>query len=84
MMLRRFCLLFLLLIPTLAVAEKYALLVGINDYPNDISPLRYCVADVVAFRDALINVAGFEKDNVYLMTDQMDGQMQPDMSSVFY
>ena len=84
MMLRRFCLLFLLLIPTLAVAEKYALLVGINDYPNDISPLRYCVADVVAFRDALVNVAGFEKDNVYLMTDQMDGQMQPDMSSVFY
>ncbi len=76
-MLRRFCLLFLLLIPTLAVAEKYALLVGINDYPNDISPLRYCVADVVAFRDALVNVAGFEKDNVYLMTDQMDGQMQP-------
>ncbi len=76
-MLRRFCLLFLLLIPTLAVAEKYALLVGINDYPNDISPLRYCVADVVAFRDALVNVAGFEKDNVYLMTDDMDGQMQP-------
>ena len=83
-MLRRFCLLFLLLIPTLAVAEKYALLVGINDYPNDISPLRYCVADVVAFRDALINVAGFKKDNVYLMTDDMDGQMQPDMSSLFY
>ncbi len=77
MMLRRFCLLFLLLISSLATSEKYALLVGINDYPNDISPLRYCVADVVAFRDALINVAGFEKDNVYLMTDQMDGQMQP-------
>ena len=74
---RRFCLLFLLLISSLAVAEKYALLVGINDYPNDISPLRYCVADVVAFRDALVNVAGFEKDNVYLMTDQMEGQMQP-------
>jgi len=69
--------LFLLLISSLAVAEKYTLLVGINDYPNDISPLRYCVADVVAFRDALINVAGFEKDNVYLMTDQMEGQMQP-------
>ena len=77
MMLRRFCLLFLLLISSLATSEKYALLVGINDYPNDISPLRYCVADVVAFRDALVNVAGFEKDNVYLMTDQMDGQMQP-------
>ena len=68
-MMRRFCLLFLLLISSLATSEKYALLVGINDYPNDISPLRYCVADVVAFRDALVNVADFNKDNVYLMTD---------------
>ena len=76
-MIPRLCFLFLLLLSSLATAEKYALLVGINDYPNDISPLRYCVADVVAFRDALVNVAGFEKDNVYLMTDQMDGQMQP-------
>ena len=83
-MIPRLCFLFLLLLSSLAVAEKYALLVGINDYQGDISPLRYCVADVEAFRDALINVAGFEKDNVYLMTDQMDGQMQPDMSSVFY
>ena len=47
-------------------AEKWALLVGINDYPNDISPLRYCVADVVAFRDALVNVAGFKEDKIYL------------------
>ena len=62
---RRFCLLFLILISSLATAEKWALLVGINDYPNDISPLRYCVADVVAFRDALVNVAGF-KEEIYL------------------
>ena len=64
MMLRRFCLLFLLLISTLATAEKYALLVGINDYPNDISPLRYCVADVEAFGQALVETAGFKSDNV--------------------
>ena len=47
-------------------AEKWALLVGINNYPNDISPLRFCVADVVAFRDALVNVAGFKEDQIYL------------------
>ena len=58
MLMRRFCLLFLILISSLATAEKWALLVGINNYPNDISPLRFCVADVVAFRDALVNVAG--------------------------
>ena len=76
-MTRRLCLLFFLLASTLVVAEKYALLVGINDYPNDISPLRYCVADVVAFRDTLINVASFKKNNIFLMTDGMEGQMEP-------
>ena len=50
-------------------AEKWALLVGINDYPNDISSLKYCVADVEAFRQALINVAGFKED-------KMRGQME--------
>ena len=63
-------LLILLLLTTwLAIpvrAEKWALLVGINNYPNDISPLRFCVADVVAFRDALVNVAGFKEDQIYL------------------
>ena len=58
-------------------AEKWALLVGINNYPNDISPLRYCVADVEAFRQALVNVAGFKEDKVFLMTDDMTGQMEP-------
>ncbi|MFP6719586.1 MAG: hypothetical protein VCF25_04850 [Candidatus Poribacteria bacterium] len=43
-------------------------MVGINDYPNGISPLRYCVADVEAFRDALIEVAGFKEDRIFLMT----------------
>ena len=59
----------LLLIILVAIplrAEKWALLVGINNYPNDISPLRFCVADVVAFRDALVNVAGFKEDQIYL------------------
>ena len=58
-------------------AEKWALLVGINNYPNDISPLRYCVADVEAFRQALVNVAGFKEDKIFLMTDQMTDQMEP-------
>ena len=70
--------LLLAILMTLPVkAEKWALLVGINDYPNDISPLRYCVADVEAFRQALVNVAGFKEDKIFLMTDQMRGQMEP-------
>ena len=60
---------FFLLVTTPNHAEKWALLVGINNYPNDISNLKYCVADVVAFRDALVNIAGFKPDKVFLMTD---------------
>ncbi|MDP7281514.1 MAG: caspase family protein, partial [Candidatus Poribacteria bacterium] len=58
-------------------AEKWALLVGINDYQNDIGALKYCVADVEAFRDALIETAGYKPANVHLMTDQMSGQDLP-------
>ncbi len=76
-MMPRLCFLFLLLLSSLAVAEKYALLVGINDYQGDISPLRYCVADVEAFGQALVETAGFKSDNVYLMTSQMTGRQQP-------
>ena len=55
---------FLLLISSLTVAEKYALLVGINDYQNDIGALKYCVADVQAFQQALIQTAGYKNQNV--------------------
>ena len=37
-------------------AEKWALLVGINNYQNDIIQLRFCVSDVEAFRQALVDV----------------------------
>ena len=67
-------LLFLVVICSLAAAEKYALLVGINDYQGEISPLRYCVADVEAFSQSLVETAGFNPDNVYLMTNQMSGR----------
>ena len=70
-------LLILLSISSLATAEKYALLVGINDYQGDISPLRYCEADVAVFRQALIELAGFKADNVFLMTSRMSGPKQP-------
>ena len=79
-------------------AKKWALLTGLNNYPNDISPLRYCVADVEAFRQALVNMAGFKEDKIFLMTDQMEPtninvimrlgllakQIQPEDTFVFY
>ncbi|MDP6598437.1 MAG: PEGA domain-containing protein [Candidatus Poribacteria bacterium] len=76
-LMRKLSLVFLLLISSLALADKYALLVGINDYQNDIGALKYCVADVEAFRQALIETAGFKPEKVHLMTDQMSGQDLP-------
>ncbi|MDP7279717.1 MAG: caspase family protein [Candidatus Poribacteria bacterium] len=79
-------LLILLLLTTwLAIpvrAEKWALLVGINNYPNDISSLKYCVADVVAFRDTLVQTAAYKPQNIHLMTDQMSGQDLPQFINV--
>ena len=81
-MMSRFSFLFLLLITSLVSAEKYALLVGINDYQGDISPLRYCVTDVEAFRDALVDVADYKPENVHLLTDQMEGRDLPQFNNV--
>ena len=53
-------------------AEKWALLVGINSYPTDISDLEYCVADVEAFRQTLVDVAGFKEDKIFLVTGRME------------
>ena len=63
-------------------ADKWALLVGINNY--DISPLRYCVADVEAFRKTLIdpNIGGFDADKVVVMTDKKTGILEPTLVNV--
>jgi formylglycine-generating enzyme required for sulfatase activity len=61
--------------PLRAAAEgtKWALLVGIDKYENDISPLRFSVADVKEVRRALVENAGFPPDNVFLMTSDAPG-----------
>ena len=51
---------FFVLVNTGHFVEKWALLVGINNYQYDVSPLGYYVADVKAFRQALVNVVGFK------------------------
>ncbi len=79
---RKLSLVLLLLISSLALADKYALLVGINDYQNDIGALKYCVADVEAFRESLVETAGYKPENVHLITDQMSGRDLPEFNNV--
>ena len=65
---RKLSLILLFLLVICAMGGKYALLVGINDQQNGIAALKYCVADVEAFRDALVETAGYTPENVHLMT----------------
>ncbi len=55
--------------------QKWALVVGINEYSN-VPALRYASADAKGLYNALIK-AGFPADNIMLMTDAATGPMYP-------
>ncbi|MDA2919412.1 caspase family protein [Desulfobacterota bacterium AH_259_B03_O07] len=59
-------------IPPGPVAEKYALVVGINKYKNGIEPLKYASKDALDFYSFLVNRRGgnFRKENVILFRDE--------------
>lgn len=62
----------ILLLPHAGQADKYALLVGIDDYESeDISDLNFAVADVKSFGDALVRNLRFSRDNVKVMTSDL-------------
>ena len=48
---------------------------GINGYQNNISPLRFCVSDIKALREVLIDlqIGAFKAANALLMTDDSTG-----------
>ena len=49
--------------------RKLALLVGINDYKNNIPPLGGCVTDVLLQQKLLINRFGFNPKDIVTLTD---------------
>jgi len=49
--------------------KKYAVVVGIKDYPGTGSDLQYTVADADEMKDVLINTYGFWERNVTELTD---------------
>jgi hypothetical protein len=48
--------------------KRWALLIGINNYKN-LPHLRFCARDMQAIRDVLIKNAGYEPENIHLLTD---------------
>jgi formylglycine-generating enzyme required for sulfatase activity len=56
---------------TKAGGQRWALIIGINDYAN-VPALRYGRSDAEALARVLVEKCGFPKDNVVLMTDAQD------------
>jgi metacaspase-1 len=55
--------------------NKYAVIVGISDYPGTSNDLEYCDDDALSVEDVLINVYGFPSENVItLLNSQATAQ----------
>lgn len=57
--------------------RRWALVVGIDNYMYDVTPLRCAVSDAVNFRQALIDAAGFDQDDVFLLASTEKGNRLP-------
>lgn len=49
--------------------DKYAILVGISDYPGEANDLQYSDDDAQDIRNALITLYGYSSDNIHLLLD---------------
>jgi len=68
-----------------AQADKWALLVGINNYEHpEVIDLQYAVADVKAFKKALEDVGGFKSDKIILMTDESRREKRPANTNILF
>ena len=53
--------------------EKYAIIIGIANYPGTSSDLRYTDEDAYAMERVLIENYGFSSDNIIMLVDSGDG-----------
>jgi len=53
----------------LCEGNKYAIIIGISDYPGDDADLEYCDDDAQDMYDALTTLYGYDEDNIHLLLD---------------
>lgn len=53
--------------------NKYAIIVGIANYPGTANDLRYADEDAYAMKNVLITKYGFSEDNIIMLVDEGDG-----------
>jgi hypothetical protein len=63
-------------------AQRYALLIGVNDYSPPLGKLEYCQRDMTDLR-AHLEAAGFAKGNITFMNDQAtDSRKRPSKANI--
>ena len=55
--------------PAAQQGDRWAAVVGVNDYMARGRDLRYCVADAELFADTLVSHCGFDRERILLFTD---------------
>ncbi len=63
-------------------ARRWAVIVGVNDYLNEVTPLRCAVNDAEKFRDALIESARFNEKDIFLLTSGEPGNRKPTRANI--
>jgi uncharacterized caspase-like protein len=69
-----------------STGEKYALIVGINDYQNEqVVDLQYAVSDAELFRRALMDQGGFEEDNIFVLSSaNQEESLRPSLTNIVF
>ncbi len=63
--------------------KRWALIVGIDEYQNDVSTLKGSVNDAKALKNVLVNNAGFPENQVVLLTtDSADADKRPTRENI--
>lgn len=62
--------------------KRWALIIGVDNYDKDISPLRGSVNDAKALKDVLITHAGFPVSQVILMTTEASDDLRPTRGNI--
>lgn len=63
--------------------EKYAIVIGISDYPGTGNDLRYADDDALDVYNTLVTVYGFSPSNIYLLID-MNANLDNIVSAINY
>jgi len=69
--------------PTSAASEKrWAVVIGIDNYLKEITPLTCAVNDAKTFKRTIADCGSFQEDNIFLLTSDARGNRSPDKASI--